>query len=225
MFRVIVFLALMFATAGAETQDRPHLEPVRQDGDAFEKTYARLREEMLFPKSNWVIRYHELSLSAETGVSITKKQDGTFWVTAKQTRPSLGPTLRSAFDQKLNLKSALKMLKSTERNAEIPERVVKAIRRYWIALLSDVRPDERPVKSIIVSNQVILFAMTPEGKSLAGKLPVDAYKYKGIHAAEDIAWDLVDICVQPKERHKKLFDRIEQRARGSADAMLKGGER
>ena len=225
MFRVIVPLALALSSAGAKTQDRPHLEPVGPNFDTYAapwaKTYARLCEEMLFTRSNWVIRYHEISESAETGVSITKQQDGTFVVTAKQTRPALGPTVRSVFDQKLNLKSALKTLKITERNAEIPERVVKAIRGYWISLLSDLQSDERPITSIIFSNPVILFVKTEEGKSLAGKLPIDAYKFRDMQVVEDIAWDLVDICVQPKERHKKLFDRMEQRARESADAMLK----
>jgi hypothetical protein len=219
MVRVIVFLALMLSSVGAETHDRPHLEPVGPNFNTFAapyaKTYARLCEEMLFVRSNWVIRYHEISESAETGVSITQKQDGTFWVTAKQARPSLGPAVRSVFDQNLNLRSALKAVKITERNAEIPERVVRAIRQHWVSLLGDVRPDKRPISSIIISSVVMLYAKTPGGKTLAGKLPYDAYKYTDIYAVEDIAWDLVDICVQPRESHKKLFDRIEKRVRES----------
>jgi hypothetical protein len=226
--RVIVFLALTISIAKSETNDRPHLIRVRPNFDVdapYANTYARLCEKMLFTGPNWVIRYHEISESVETGLSITKKQDGSFWVTVKQAKPQLGPTVSHAFYFKSNLEAALKTLKVVEGHAEIPERAVTAIRRYWIALLSDVRPYERRSSTITISNQVILFANTPDGKTLAGRLPPDAYKYSYIHAVEDIEWDLVKVCVHQQESPKKLFDRIEQRARESADAILKRGER
>jgi hypothetical protein len=94
-----------------------------------------------------------------------------------------------------------------------------------MALLSEVRPYERRSSTVTISNQVILFAKTPDGQTLAGRLPSDAFKYSDLHAVEDIEWDLVKICVGPKPGQNKFFDRIEKRARESADAILKHKEK
>lgn len=225
--RVIIFLALTVSILRAETAKRPHLIRVGPNFDVdapYARTYAKLCEKMLFTGPNWVIRYHEISESVETGLSVTKAQDGKFWATVKQSRPQLGPTVSHAFYFGSNLESDLKTLKVSEGRADIPEKVATAIQRYWISLLSDVRPYERRSSTVTISNQVILFAKTPDGQTLAGRLPSDAFKYSDIHAVEDIEWDLVKICVGPKRGQKKLFDRIEKRARESADAMLKRGE-
>src|SRR5256885_10729632 len=124
---LIVFLAFTTSIAEAETNDRPHLIRVRPNFDVdspYASTYATLCEKMLFTGPNWVIRYHEISESVETGLSITKKQDGSFWVTAKQAKPQLGPTISHAFYFKSNLDAALKTIKVVEGQAEIPEKVV-----------------------------------------------------------------------------------------------------
>ena len=217
MFRFLVFSLLTFLVARAETYGGSRLEPIGPNfnvvGPRWAKTYGRLCEKMLFGESRWVVKYHELSSHAETGIVITRNQDGKFWVTVKQATPALGPTIRYAFDEKLDLKKALEGVEIKEMNAEIPEKVAEVVYRYWTLLLGDVRPDERPVTSVVFSKQVILFAKTQEGRILAGQFPYDAHEYPKIWAVEEMAWALVDICGQPREKREKLFDLIERKAR------------
>lgn len=183
-------------------------------GPPWADTYGRLCDEMLFGERNWVVKYHELSLHAETGVAITRKQGRRFWVTVKQATPALGPTIRYAFDEKLDLEKAVKGIKVRVDSVEIPEKVARMVYRYWISLLTDVHPDEKPGTSVVFSKQVILFAKTQGRGVLAGQFPSDAHEYPRIWGAEEIAWSLVELCGLPKEKREKAFDTIERKARG-----------
>jgi outer membrane protein assembly factor BamB len=212
--RTLVVLALTISIARGEAREEGHLIPAGPNFDVdapYAGTYARLCEKMLFTGPSWVIRYHDVSTSAETGLAITRKQDGKFWIVVKQTKPQLGSVVSSAFDLKLNLESALKTLKTEEAHAEIPAPVATAVRSYWTSLLSNVRPYKQSPP--VISNKTILFAKTNGGKILVGRVPADSFKYPRMAAVEDIALNLIKVCVSSPESRQSLFDQIERKAR------------
>jgi hypothetical protein len=228
-FRIIsvgkfVVAVSMISLAGAEARDGAHLipvEPMFGSNEPYASTYSKLVEEKLFTGSNWVIRYHFVS-KAEIGLSITKKQDGRFWVTVKQTKPTLEYVVTNAYRKylKWNLKSALETVEFHEARAEIPESTVTAIRGFWISLLSDVRSPS-PVsgnKTLVLGSKVTLFAKTTRGRILQGELPANAGQHTRLNAVESIVGDLITVCVKPQNPHKTLFEAIERRARESADS-------
>jgi hypothetical protein len=231
LFRIMPVGMLAFAAlislVGAEARERGHLIPVEQTFDVngpYATEYARLCEEKLFAGPSWVVRYYSGS-NVELGVSITKKHNGEFWVAVKQSKPPLASIVVLAHNMKRNLKWALNTAEFHEAHSEIPETTATAIHRYWISLLSDVRPYERTSPPRVFSNKVMLFAKTTGGRILEGQLPPEADKHRRIYAVEDIVDDLTSVCAKPESTHRTLFERIERRARESADAILKGEER
>jgi hypothetical protein len=217
MMRVgkFAFLALVICLAPAEARERGHLIPVEPTFDVkgpYAKTYARLREEKLFAGPNWVLRYHSSS-NVELGVSISKRQDGKYWVTVKQAKPPLPSILALARNQKWNLQWALNTVEFHQAHAEVPETTVESILDYSLSLLTDVRPLPQSLSPMVISNKVTLFAKAPRGRVLEGQLPPDAAKYRHIYAVEDIVDDLVGICAEPQENHDVVFRHIEEKAR------------
>jgi hypothetical protein len=215
--------ALMISTAAASARDTAHLipvEPVFGSDEPYASTYARLVEERLFAGSNWVVRYHFVS-KAEIGLSITRRQDGSFLLTVKQTKPALEYVVTNAYRKYLkgNLKTALETVKFHEAHAEIPETTVTAIRKFWISLLIDVQPlpPASRNKTLVLGTKVTLFAKTAGEKILQGELPADASEHSRLSAIEDIVDDLVSVCVKPKSTHKMLFERIERKAQSYTD--------
>ncbi len=205
--------ALMISLIGADARGRGHLIPVEPIFDVngpYAGIYAKLCEEKLFAGPNWVVRYHSTS-NVELGISITKRQDGKFWVTVKQAKPPLASILPLAKSQQWNLKSALKTIEFHQAHAEVPETTVASIHRYWLSLLSEVRPSEQTSPPRVVSNRVTLFAKAASGKSVDGQLPAYADKDLRIYAVEDIVDDLVKICAEPEKTHDSLFKKIDQK--------------
>lgn len=209
---LLLLIGLMISVAGAGANDGGHLIPLRPNFDVGDvphgKKYARLCEEKLFAGSSWIVRYHGIGESAETGLSITKQKDGKFVVTVKQAQPPLGSTLFSAFDAKLDVKTALKTVRVEEAHAEIPEAVAMAVCEFWISLLRDVQP-HKPGSWSSISKSVRLYAKSAEGKTLAGRLPPDAFKYKHLNAVESIFENLLRVCAEQGKSHKTTFDRIQ----------------
>jgi hypothetical protein len=214
-----VVAALMISLTAAEAGDGAHLipvEPIFGSNEPYASTYSKLVEEKLFTGSNWLIRYHFVS-KAEIGLSITKRQNGRLLLTVKQAKPTLDYVVTNAYRKylKWNLKSALKTVEFHEAHAEIPEPTVTAIRGFWISLLSDVRPSS-PVsreKTLVLGIKVTLSAKTTDGKILQGELPADADKDSRLHAVEEIFEDLISICADKPKDRKRLFARIEEKAK------------
>ena len=215
----IAFRVLVICAVEAGAAERGHLVRIRDDfntaGAPYAKTYARLCEEMLFTGSNWIIRYYRGSETGQTGVSITREQDGRFWVTAKYIRAQLKAMLM--LENPRDLKSDLKAIKIMNARAEIPERAANAVSDSLTSLLGDVRLEERTSSGDWFLDEVQVYAKTKGGKILRGKLPPDTRKYRNLTAVNEMYFDLIEVCLTPQANHKSLFDRIERRARTIRD--------
>jgi hypothetical protein len=216
---IVAFLVSVHCVVEAGAAEGGHLVRIRDDfntaGAPYAKTYARLCEEMLFTGSNWIIRYYRGSETGETGVSITREQDGRFWVTAKYIRAQL--TAMLMLEDSRDLKSDLKAIKVLKARTEIPERLASAISDSLTSLLGDVRPEERNYSGHWFLDEVQVYAKTKGGTILRGKLPPDTRKYRNLTAVNEMYFDLVELCLTPQANHKSLFDRIERRARTIRD--------
>ena len=174
--------------------------------------YAELCEAKLFTAQRWIVRYHGIGESAEAGLSIARRSDGRFTVTLKEAEPQLGATLFFAMDNQLDVKAALKTVKIKEAHAEIPESVATAVRDFWISLLRDVQPYKQSAWTSI-STHVALFAKSADGRTLSGRLPPDAFKYRRLNAVEDIVDKLMRVCRDRQKSDKALFEEIERAAK------------
>lgn len=216
---IIAFLVLVICVVEAGAAEGGHLVRIRDDfntaGAPYAKTYARLCEEMLFTGSNWIIRYYRGSETGQTGVSITREQDGRFWVTAKHIRAQLKAMLM--LEDPRDLRSDLRAIKVMKARTEIPERVASAVSESLISLLGDVRPEERIYSGHWFLDELQVYAKTKGVKILCGKLPPDTRKYRNLTAVNEMYFDLLEVCLTPRSNHKNLFDRIERRARTIRD--------
>lgn len=208
-------LSLLTMSARASAADQAHLLPIGPTfdvGPPIGRSYSRACERMVFGKSNWILRYFRASESITTGLSIVSDARGRYSVSVKQARPELYSVVANAFYRKLDLQSALESVKVNEATAEIPESVAKAVHRQWVALLSNVRSNEKLPDPYILSAGVILYAKTADGNILEGKMPPGGFRYKNLASVEDVVDDLLKVCAEPERRRKNLFGSIEERA-------------
>jgi hypothetical protein len=192
-----------------------HLLPVGATFDVGEpigKSYARVLETMVFSEPSWLVRYYSATESATAGLSVVKNSRGHYRLSIKKTRPELGSVVANAFYRKQNLEKALKAVKIESANAEIPEAVALAIHRVWLSLLRDVYIDEKLSPPYLLSAEIQLYARTPEGKTLGGKMPPAGFRYRNLAMVDEIVDDLFKVAVAPAKSQKDFFDSIERKA-------------
>jgi hypothetical protein len=210
----IVGILLTWSASRARAENG-HLLPVAPAFDVEKPigtSYSQVCEQMLFEKPDWLIRYYTATESVTTGLSITKDLHGRYHVWARQAQPQLGSVVAHAFYRKLDLKSVLTAVRVKKADAEIPPEVALPVQRFWLSLLSGVRPDERLTRNYVLSNLVILYARPADGRTLGGKFPPAGFKFKNLAIVEEIIDGLIDVCVAPEKDRPELFERIERRA-------------
>jgi hypothetical protein len=192
-----------------------HLLPVGPTFDVgapIGNSFAHVLEKMLFVEPNWSVRYYSATETGTTGLSIARAGNGHYRLSIRQARPELGSVVASAFYRKRNLARALTKVKIKSAEAEIPEAVAVALYRLWLSLLRDVSIDEKLNSPYVLSAQILLYARTPEGKTLGGKMPPAGFKFGNLGMVGDIVDDLFKISVGPAKSQKDLFARIEKKA-------------
>lgn len=212
---LLLGLVALIAPIQVATGANAHLLPVGPTfdiGAPIGNSYARVLERMLFAQPNWSVRYYSATESGTTGLSIARGPNGRYRLSIKQARPELESVVASAFYRKLNLAQALTKVKIESAEAEIPEAVAVAIHRLWLSLLRDVSMDEKLNSPYLLSAEIILYARTPEGKTLGGRMPPGGSKYRNLAMVGDIVDDLFKISVGPAKNRKDLFARIEKKA-------------
>jgi hypothetical protein len=212
---VLIGLILMALPIHRATGAEAHLLPVGPTFDVGEpigKTYARILETTIFSESSWLVRYYSATESATTGLAIAKSSSGNYRLSIKKTKPELGSVVANAFYRKQNLGEALKRVKTESASAEIPETVALAIYRVWLSLLRDVYIDEKLNAPYLLSAEIQLYAKTPDGKTLGGRMPPGGFKYRNLAIADKIVDDLFKVPGASKRNQQECFDRIERNA-------------
>jgi hypothetical protein len=211
-----LLIVLCFGTQvpawGRDVSTNAHLIPAGPNFDTdgfYSKTYAAICERMLFTDGDWVIRYHGVSPTSEIGISITNNRKDQYFLIVKESTPPIGSTVSSAMNFGVDLHHSLEALKVQERRVEIPKDTALAIHNFWLRLLSELRPREKPLH--IVGDHELLFAKTRSGQILRGRLPPDAFKYDRLVRVLAIVEGLSRISGE-KTRNQNLLRRIEQNA-------------
>ena len=217
MKRIIIGLsAVMASVVSLSAAEHGHLLPVGPTFDVsapIGETYARICERMLFPGSNWIIRYHSDTESVTTGLSIYKRSDGQFRLSVRQAKPELYSVISAAFYNRLNLESALAKVRIEKADNEIPATLALALQDLWRSVLRKTRPDEKRRPPHIASAEVILYAHATNGALLAGKMPSNAGTYANFASFESIIDELIRTCDQSPKARANLLKQIESKAR------------
>ncbi len=110
-----------------------------------------------------------------------------------------------AFDNNLDLKAELAEVKVEAGECEIPATVAEALRRHFIWLLRGVKSEDKPPRRDLFGATVILYAKPMGGKMLAGKMPLEFFKYKNLATIDGIVENLMRVCDAPEDRRNELF--------------------
>jgi len=217
MKRIIIGLsALMASVVGISAAEHGHLLPVGATFDVPEpigETYARVCVRLLFPASNWIIRYHNDNESVTLGFSIYKRSDGQFRLNVRQAKPELGSVVSDAYYNRLNLESALAKVRIEKADNEIPATLASALEDLWGSMLRKTRPAEKPRPPHIATATAILFAHASNGALLSGKLPSNANAYANFVSFENVIDDLIRSCDQSPKERANLLKQIERKVR------------
>lgn len=211
LFGLVVVIPPIQVAIGADA----HLLPV---GPTFDipapigESYSRVAEKMLFAEPSWLVRYYSSTESATTGLSIARTSGGHYRLSIKKARPQLGSVVANAFYQKLDFSQALATVKVESAETEMPETVAVAVHRLWLSLLRDVYKDEKLDPPYLLSAEMILYGRTPDGKTLAGKIPPAGFKYHNLAKVDDIVENLFKAAFGPATNRKNLFVSIGKKA-------------
>jgi hypothetical protein len=218
-----VTLAILLSGDLLASENKQHLLPIGPNFDTsapYGARYANICERLLFPTSSWIIRYFEIigDPPYDTGLTIYRKKDGTYWLTVRQARPEIKDIVVNAFYGRADLRSSLASIKIEERNRQIPEDVARTIHRAWLGLLQGTsKKNTADDRYYIHPATVILFAKDQYGVPAGGKYPGDASRHRVFTSVEDIVDDLVKSCDATNRDSEKLLRRAAERARRFAE--------
>lgn len=213
---VIGLFAVMASVVGLSAAEHGHLLPVGPTFDVSEpigKMHAKVCERMLFPESNWIIRYYNDNESVTLGFSIYRRSDRQFRLSVRQAKPELYSVISSAFYNRLHLESALAKVRIEKADNEIPVTLASALEDLWRSMLRKTRPAEKPRPPHIATATAILFAHASNGALLSGKLPSNANAYANFVSFENVIDDLIRSCDQSPKERANLLKQIERKAR------------
>jgi hypothetical protein len=196
-----------------------HLLPVAPFFDTqgeYARQYAEICEKILFPASEWRIRYYEViaNPSATMGISIYRRGAGNYYIDVWQSTPELKSVIENADYETRNLHSIYSRIEVQKAKKKVPTTTASEMTKLWFWSLSEVGPMVQEGNTIFMDAPlIILYAKKEDGTVLAGKFPPDHQGIAKFVSFRAIIAKVIVACDAAAADRPRLFAEVERRSR------------